>query len=656
MAYSPDPTSDKRPTLNWSAVQDADRYRIVFSGDADFSTSLVDDSNVSTNSYTLSSDLPDGVIYWHVASIDNVGLQGDFSATDDFTLDTTTPAVPAPTAYVSDPTKNPKPNLTWPAVSEAQNYHVQISIVPDFQTMLVNTFVSGTSYEVGIDLPDGTIYWRLSTVDTQGNESAFSPPDTFTVDTTAPPQITGLGVGQENNFASLTWNLFTNASGDFSHFNIYRSSSPISNVSLMTPISQSITNLSTVTYLDNTVTFSETYYYAITARDHLGNENRAVVGTGPFTIAVPMAVNDNYNVDEDTTLVIGAPGILINDSDDDGDTLLVVLQNDVSNGSLTLDDNGSFTYSPDENFNGADAFTYKATDGSLDSNTVTVNININPVNDTPSIAGIPSTSVNEDEAYSFIPTTGDVDVGDAIAFSIQNKPLWAGFDIASGALTGTPGNGDVGTTTGIVITVTDASNAIASLPAFDLTVVNVNDAPTIAGTPSISVNEDEAYSFTPTAGDIDAGDTLTFSIQNKPSWAGFDTASGALTDTPGNADVGTTTGIVITATDNNNASTSLPAFDLTVVNVNDAPTIAGTPSISVNEDEAYSFTPTAGDIDAGDTLTFSIQNKPSWAGFDTASGALTGTPGNSRCGYHNRHRDHSSRTAAMPVPPYRPLI
>ncbi|QSX37531.1 Ig-like domain-containing protein [Shewanella sedimentimangrovi] len=97
-----------------------------------------------------------------------------------------------------------------------------------------------------------------------------------------------------------------------------------------------------------------------------------------------------------------------------------------------------------------------------------------------------------------------------------------------------------------------------------------NDAPTISGTPATQVNQDVAYSFTP-AGSDQNQDTLTFSIANKPSWASFDTTTGELSGTPGYADVGNFSGIVISVTDGK-YTTSMSAFDITVVNVNDAPT------------------------------------------------------------------------------------
>jgi outer membrane protein OmpA-like peptidoglycan-associated protein len=98
----------------------------------------------------------------------------------------------------------------------------------------------------------------------------------------------------------------------------------------------------------------------------------------------------------------------------------------------------------------------------------------------------------------------------------------------------------------------------------------VDEAPDITGSPITSATEHSAYSFAPSVTDADFGDTWTFSISNKPSWASFDTSTGALTGTPGAADRGTTAGIVITATDSANLSNSLPPFDITVGGATDA--------------------------------------------------------------------------------------
>uniref|UniRef100_UPI0021C920CA T9SS type B sorting domain-containing protein n=1 Tax=Parapedobacter soli TaxID=416955 RepID=UPI0021C920CA len=87
------------------------------------------------------------------------------------------------------------------------------------------------------------------------------------------------------------------------------------------------------------------------------------------------------------------------------------------------------------------------------------------------ISGTPATTVNQDAVYSFAPIAADIDAGDVLTFSIANKPDWATFNTTTGELSGTPGNGDVGVTAGIVITVSDGTMS-ASLPAFDLEVTS----------------------------------------------------------------------------------------------------------------------------------------------------------------------------------------
>jgi VCBS repeat-containing protein len=115
----------------------------------------------------------------------------------------------------------------------------------------------------------------------------------------------------------------------------------------------------------------------------------------------PVATGDSYNTDEDLALVVtAASGALANDTDVDGNSLTAVKVTDPSHGSVTLNSNGSFTYTPTANYNGPDSFTYKANDGGLDSNTVTVTLTVKSVNDAPSGAN-KTVSVNEDATFTF---------------------------------------------------------------------------------------------------------------------------------------------------------------------------------------------------------------------------------------------------------------
>jgi hypothetical protein len=216
--------------------------------------------------------------------------------------------------------------------------------------------------------------------------------------------------------------------------------------------------------------------------------------------------------------------------------------------------------------------------------------------------------------------------GDNLTYSVQNLPTWATFNATTGRISGTPATGNVGTFGGIVVSVSDGM-LTASLPAFTLQVTStpvVNRPPVISGTPPASVAAGTAYSYTPTATDPD-GNTLTFSIQNRPSWATFSTTNGRLTGTPTTSQLGSYSNIAISVSDGT-AATALAPFTITVTQAaNRPPVISGTPPTSVTVGQAYTFTPTASDPD-GNPLTFTVANAPSWASFDSATGRLSGTP------------------------------
>ena len=117
-----------------------------------------------------------------------------------------------------------------------------------------------------------------------------------------------------------------------------------------------------------------------------------------------------------------------------------------------------------------------------------------------------------------------------------------------------------------------------------------NSAPVISGTPTTSMDQDTAYSFTPMASDADVGDVLTFSITNKPTWASFNTATGALTGTPAGVDTGITTGIVISVSDGT-TSTALPAFAIEVLSTIDPLLPVVTPPADLSINATGLFTP-----------------------------------------------------------------
>jgi len=100
--------------------------------------------------------------------------------------------------------------------------------------------------------------------------------------------------------------------------------------------------------------------------------------TSPATVTItvnhvnqaPTAAADSYNVTQDTAFTSNPPGVLTNDADPDGDTLSASVVTPPANGTLSLNTDGSFTYTPNSGFAGSDTFTYRASDGTLTSDAV----------------------------------------------------------------------------------------------------------------------------------------------------------------------------------------------------------------------------------------------------------------------------------------------
>jgi hypothetical protein len=244
-------------------------------------------------------------------------------------------------------------------------------------------------------------------------------------------------------------------------------------------------------------------------------------------------------------------------------------------------------------------------------------------NRAPVISGTPMSTVEAGKPYAFTPTASDSD-SQALMFSATGLPSWAGFDPQTGRVAGTPPSGASGTTSNISIEVSDGKST-AKLAPFSITVMvpTSNNEPTISGTPAATATTGKQYAFQPIAVDAD-GDSLTFTIANRPTWATFNANTGRLQGTPTASNVLTYGNIVISVNDGK-ASTPLPAFSITVESANSAPVIAGSPALTATVGTTYLFTPAATDAD-GDTLTFSITNKPNWLTFTPSTGRIQGKP------------------------------
>jgi len=252
------------------------------------------------------------------------------------------------------------------------------------------------------------------------------------------------------------------------------------------------------------------YYDASSRPSRFG----ALFGT---TNQAPVATNDAYNTDEDTTLSIFAPGVLGNDTDVDtpAASLTAILVTGPSHAaSFTLNADGSFSYTPEANFNGADSFTYKANDGANDSNVAMVTIAVNPVNDAP-VAQNDNYTVAEDSVLSVaapgvLDNDTDPDLGQTLTVEVVSGPTHAlAFTLnADGSFAYTPQANFFGVDT-FTYRAFDGT-AYSNVAMAQIAVTNVNNAP-VAQAQSVSTNQNTPVIITLSATDIDSA-ALNFNI------------------------------------------------------------------------------------------------------------------------------------------------
>ena len=280
--------------------------------------------------------------------------------------------------------------------------------------------------------------------------------------------------------------------------------------------------------------------------EYMIEDGTGLTHTATVTVTVnpindpPIAVNDSYSTSEDTVLTVDGnvlDSILDNDSDLDGDTLTVNTTpvTSVSNGTLVLNSNGTFTYTPNADFNGTDSFVYEVSDGNGATDTATVTITVDSDNDPPTIVnettrvseeglpgGNPDTTGRSDTTNSLTSggtiAIGDLD-GDSLTVEFTGS-LPADGDLKSGGVnvvfersadnktvTGTAGN-----TTVLVATVADdgAYSSVLSAPldhpsndiedeiAIDLGVSVSDGTDSATGTLTVIVEDDRPEPTTTT--------------------------------------------------------------------------------------------------------------------------------------------------------------
>ncbi|MCR9644239.1 tandem-95 repeat protein [Vibrio parahaemolyticus] len=353
-----------------------------------------------------------------------------------------------------------------------------------------------------------------------------------------------------------------------------------------------------------------------TAKDPSGE---SVSQTVDFTVAPVVDIEaDSSNVVEDTPTIINVLG---NDTFEGKDKVVSLdAENGPKNGTVIVNNDGTVTYTPDDNYVGKDTFTYVVTSGGVSEST-TVEVNVTPVNDAP-VAKDDIATTQEDTAVTIdvLPNDSDVD-GDKLSIQSATVPEAQGkVEIVDGKLVFTPAENFNGHAE-IIYTVTDGQ--LTDEAKVTVTVNPVNDAPTIKVDAVESITEDavntDTVVATLTVRDTDTSeDQLTVSLENnsngyfvlvgnevKLTQAGVDAV---------NNDELNLKDLTISASVSDGVNPTANDSDSLIVNrVNDAPTIKVDAVESITEDavstDTVVATLTVRDTDTPeDQLTVSLEN------------------------------------------------
>ena len=183
-------------------------------------------------------------------------------------------------------------------------------------------------------------------------------------------------------------------------------------------------------------------------------------------------------------------GVLNNDTDAEGNRLGSTVVTNVSNGTLTLNGDGTFVYTPNPDFFGTDTFTYRANDGALDSNVATVTITVTPVNDAPTAIAPASYSATEQVTLDLRNTglvVGDIDA--AAASVTVNLSVVSGTLTATAGTTGASIAGSGSATLTLTGTVTQINNLLLGAGGATLDYVIASDTPPATDTLTLAIDD-----------------------------------------------------------------------------------------------------------------------------------------------------------------------
>jgi VCBS repeat-containing protein len=332
--------------------------------------------------------------------------------------------------------------------------------------------------------------------------------------------------------------------------------------------------------------------------------NDGLLDSAPATVSLNVIVNNAPVAQSQTVTHVEdtAKSITLVATDFETNSLTYAIVSDPAHGTLSVLTSNVVTYTPAANYNGPDSFTFKANDGTKDSNEATVSITVTPVNDAP-VPQAQSVTIAEDTATNIILVAVDPD-NDPLTYTIVTSPTRGALSgLTSNVVTYTPATNYFGPDS-FSFRVNDASLTSTTVTV-SLTVTPVNDAPVVQSQ-SVTTAEDTAKTITLGATDVETN-ALTYAIATNPSHGTLSVlTSNVVTYTP-DANYNGPDSFTFQASDA--SLTGTPAtVSITVTSVNDAP-VAQAQSVTTAEDTAKVITLDATDVETN-ALTYTIVANP----------------------------------------------
>ncbi len=322
---------------------------------------------------------------------------------------------------------------------------------------------------------------------------------------------------------------------------------------------------------------SDSFTYTIDDNDG-GTSNVATVNITIVPVNdPPVTFEDAITVNLGGTKTIldgGNTSVLDNDTDAENDILTAILVSDVSNGSLTLNPDGTFSYTHNGSATSTDSFDYKSNDGE-DGNTVTVSIVINASN-APPVADDDAATVDEGATIAIDVSDGDVDPDGSLnlnSVTIISGPTNGTLSVTGGGMVQYTHDGSETISDSFTYTIEDDMGDVSNVATVSITVNSINDLP-IAVDDAATMDEGVTVSIDVASNDMDPDGTLDLSsiviISGPSNGTLIDNGDGTISYAH---DAGETTSDSFTYTidDNDGGTSNVATVNITIVPVNDPP-------------------------------------------------------------------------------------